>query len=185
MNKSKKLRMNQHAASDIEDYVRSKFPSDEIKDLQSDYDRIRLDYFADHKTIVLSSIDFKILNSFNQWLPKAIQNIDLVIPNLISHMLSGDIYSLGMYEGIYDSQSKSSMILTYEKIHNTPALKEKFIKYGNSEEARAILSAEEWYQTEEAAKIFHADELTHENNILLCVVGEILHVSNSLLHCEL
>ncbi len=184
MNKSKKLIMNQHASSDIEVYVQSKFPIDKIENFQRDYDRVRLDYFTNPQTKILSSIDFKTSNIFNQWLPTAVKNIDLVIPQLISHMLSGDIYSLGMYEGIYEYQSKRDLLLTYDKIHNNSNLKEKFIKYGNSEEARAILSAEEWYQTEEAAKIFHASELSDENNAMLCVVGELLRVSNSFFHCD-
>lgn len=150
-----------------------------MNDLKKKYDQLCNDYQNDSKLAVSSHIDFSRLESFNQWIPKALNNKKAIIPFLVSNMLEGDIYSLSMYDALYNANNKKDLVIDYSKILSTPDIKAKFTQYGGAEDSRSIITAEHWLKSEEAANIFKE----HDSLEDFCAANSVLHIINEYVDC--
>lgn len=170
---------NIYAASHLATSI-AKFANFEGMDaLKKKYTQLYNEYQSDAKLAVSSHIDFSKLESFNQWIPEALNNKKAVIPFLVSNMLEGDIYSLAMYDALYTVNNKKDLVIDYSKILSTPDIKAKFNEYGGAEDSRGIITAEHWLKSEEAANIFKE----HNNLEDFCTANNVLHITNEYVDC--
>lgn len=171
--------INEHVSNDIGVFVASHLNFQGISELYNTYSSLLQEYHNTPSLRVMSIISFEQLESFQKWLPIAIQNKDKVVPFLVGNMFRGDIYALNMFENLYEAEHQDSMLISYSKIHNNPELKKQFNEYGGAEDARAVMTAEKWLGSADAAEIF----VDKNDSALLCAIGEMLNVHNDYISC--
>jgi hypothetical protein len=176
--KSKNI-INYHVASDIGSFVAKNLNYEGMSSLQDKYFAILTEYQSNPVLNILSTIKMDKLEAFNQWIPEAYNDSKTVIPFLVANMFRGDIYSLNMYDNICRYGRQEELIISYDKIHNDPELKEIFMQYGGAEDARAIMAAEHWLESLVAAQIFESSDDIE----ILCAVNSMLHIHNSYVDC--
>ncbi len=171
--------INNHVANDIRTFVAKNSNFQEMRALQNQYVSLLDEYENTPALIVSSTIRMDRLGSFNKWMPEAMQDYTKVIPFLVSNMFKGDIYSLNIFENIYRGLNKENILLCYSNILNDKNLKNTFSRYGGAEDARAIMTAERWLESSDAADIFQKS-----NDIdILCAVNTMLHINNEFIQC--
>ena len=176
--KSKNI-VNYHVANDIGSFVAKNSNFNEMNAPQDKYLSMLAEYYNNPILKVSSTIRMDKLEAFNTWLPEALDNINKVIPYLVSNMFKGDIFSLNMYDNLCEYGNLQDLIINYDKIHTDPVLKETFMQYGGAEDGRAILSAEHWLESSSAAEIFKSS-----NDLeILCAVNSMSHINNEHITC--
>ncbi|MFI4983787.1 MAG: hypothetical protein ACHP6I_01155 [Rickettsiales bacterium] len=170
---------NINASNEISRYIASSTTFEEMHAFQKQYRAMVEEYDNTPSLKLMSTIEAGKLKSFKCWAPQALENKDKVMPLLVSNMLKGNIFSVSIYDSLYELDNKPDLIIDYMKLHKDPDLKEQFHKHGGGEDSRAILSAEHWLQSHEAADIFNSSNA----QLSLCAVNDMLHITNEFLHC--
>jgi hypothetical protein len=159
--------INYHVANDIGTFVAKHLSFIEMEALQNKYASLLAEYQNTPELNILSTIKMDKLTAFKEWVPEALTHYNQVIPFLVSNMFKGDILSLNMFENIHKAAGKDELLITYTKIHNDDNLKSVFSGYGGAEDARAIMTAEHWLESTEAANMFKgSDELTNNDSFI-------------------
>ncbi len=171
--------INHHVANDIGIFVAKHLSFQEMSALQNKYIALLGEYQNTPELNILSSIKMDKLQAFQEWVPQALSEYNKVIPFLVSNMFKGDIIALNMYENLCRTSNKEDLIINYSKIHNDKDLKSIFSQYGGAEDARAIMTAEHWLESSQAADIFK-DGGDIE---ILCAANSMLHINNEYINC--
>ncbi|CAL7959487.1 conserved hypothetical protein [Alphaproteobacteria bacterium] len=149
-----------------------------VHGFQEKYDAIVTEYLSTPGLAVRSIIRVDLLDSFKQWVPEILANKQNVVPFIIANMLEGDIIALDMYDNLYSTANRTDLVLDYMTIHQNSTLEIRFREYGGGEDSRAIISAERWLKSSEAADVLSGDIQDG-----LCIANEILHTANEYAHC--
>ncbi|CAL7962980.1 conserved hypothetical protein [Alphaproteobacteria bacterium] len=149
-----------------------------VNDFQEKYDAIVTEYLNTPELAMRSIIRMDLLDSFKRWVPEILENKQKVIPFIIANMLKGDIIALDMYDNLYNTVNRTDLVLDYMTIHQNSTLKAQFRECGGGEDSRAIISAEHWLKSSEAADVLSGDIQDG-----LCTANEILHTTNEYAHC--
>lgn len=171
--------MNTYAATELSAYVAKSLTFEAMDALNKKLDQLVNDYQDTPSLKIMSHIDFSKLESFKNWVPEALTNKKLVMPYLVSDLLEGNIYTLSIYDALYKATNNDELIIDYVKILSNPELKKTFNSYGGAEDARAIMTAEHWLKSTEAAEVFTSGN----NQNVLCNANAILHISNEHVDC--
>jgi hypothetical protein len=125
------------------------------------------------------------LESATNWSQNIKSSTPEVNPFLVSKMLEGDFYALSLFDLINKENQK--LVITYSKIHKDDDLNIRFNKYGGAEDARAIISAENWLTSEDAANVMqniHSNHSTqNDGREQLCNINESLGLVNEFIDC--
>lgn len=146
----------------------------EMKEFQREYTNIGKAYDKSSFAL-LSTINLKELDEFQNWKPYLLDNKEKVMPLIISKMLNGDIMAFSIYKEL------TSGVINYDIIHNNKSIAQELKNYGGAEDGLAIVNARHWLETKEAAEVFiqFADGKTIE-----CEVNEMLGINNMFINCE-
>ena len=175
--KSNSIRLN--VANNIEVFVSKHATFQEMNFLQKKYISMLAEYQDNPELNILSSIRVDKLDTFNEWLPEAAENYATILLFLVSNMLKGDIFSLNIFDGLCRYIKEEYLIVSYDILHEDDALRITFVEYGGAEDARAVMSAENWLESASAAEIFmDTDDLE-----ILCNVNHMLHLDNEHIIC--
>lgn len=162
------------AANKIAGLVAKALNLQEMREFQRDYAKIGQAYDSSPLAL-LSTINIKELEEFQNWKPYLLDNKYKVMPLFISKMLNGDIMAFSIYKEL------TSNIIDYDITHSNKSIAQELQNYGGAEDGLAIVNARHWLETKEAAEIFFkfTDGKTVE-----CEVNEILGVNNVFIACE-
>lgn len=156
----------------------------EMQEYQNKYNAIVLEY-RESPFKVSSSIQLNKFKPFQEWLPSLIENKSKVVPLLVCNMLEKDIYALNIYETIQKSTSPSAF-LSMSDIHKSEGLLQELRDIGGSQTALAVLNAEHWLMSKDAADIaltLDHSQNSHESIDSLCAVIGMLGITNSFMDC--
>lgn len=175
MNSSKN---NYKAANKLSVYIAKTLNYEALSRLEEKYSKIVTEYTSTPKFKVLSIIKIDKLQSARDWFVEIEKSKDLSIPFLVSKMLYGDIYALNIFDSIHKN-TKNDLVITYQKIHSNSFIEEMFNSYGGAEDARAIVTAENWLTSQEAV-----DLIGNNGKEELCSINNMLGVTNIFIDCD-
>lgn len=162
------------AANKISGLAAKELTLQEMKSFQNSYANIGR-AFDNSALAVLSTINLKELDEFQKWKPSLLNNIDKILPLIISKMLNGDIMAFSVYKEI------SPNVISYDTVHSNKNIAKELQKYGGAEDGLAIVNAIHWLETIDATDIFGNFP---EGRSVECKVNDMLGVNNEFITCE-
>lgn len=158
---------------------------DEMKEFQLKY-KDMVEGYHDSDLVIYSTIALDKYQPFQEWLPWLIENKDKVVPALISKMLSQDIFAEKIYILIQEQTNPDILLKGRDTFLGTKTF-EHLKQLGGGQPAHAIVNAELWLASNEAAELVANSDNVHDSHAAhdtLCTVNGMLGIDNEYIDCN-